>query len=157
MTLGLLVGRFGDFVREYHAPPAQMPPEAPFPDALSHLREHVGHHLIPLALIARSDREFLDSEREVIVSHCLGVAKTSGLVFSGHEREVLDGYVTDFYPSLAQLEPALHRLNHAGHDEVISLLKAARGVILADGVTSAEETKLLEELEKDLQALAAVK
>jgi|SRR5579871_1393174 len=154
--LGLLVGRFGDFVREYHVPPEQALPQAPFPDTLVHLREHVSHHLIPLVLIARSDPgPLIDEERAVIVTHCLELAKETGLVFSGTEHAVLDDYVADFHPTLAQLEPALHRLGRAGHDEVVSLFKAAQDVVLADGVTSLQEAALLAELEADLKKFAA--
>ena len=151
-----LVDRFGAFVREYHAPPDVRPPETPFPDTLSHLREHVSHHLIPLVLIARSDPgPLVDAERDVIVVHCLDLARSTGLAFSGDEHEILDEYVADFHPSLAQLEPALHRLSGCDHAEVVALIKAARAVILADGVTTPEETKLLAELEAELGKLGA--
>src|SRR5215467_2155375 len=124
MTLGLLVGRFGTFIRDTHTPMPARPSESPFPSHLNQLREKVGHHLIPLVLIARSDRAFLDSEREVIVMHCLAVASDSGLALDGSERKLLDVYVDGFHPTLLQLEPALHRLGRCRHAEVASLLEA---------------------------------
>ena len=153
MTLGLLVGRFGTFIRENHTPMPAAPPESPFPRHLNQLRERVAHHLIPLVLIARSDREFLDSEREVIVKHCLLVASNAGLALDGSERESLDDYVDGFHPTLMQLEPALHRLGRCEHAEVAILLDAAKAVIAADGTVRPEEARLLAELQQDLAAL----
>ena len=155
MTLGLLVGRFGTFVRENHTPAPAPPPESPFPQHLNQLREKVAHHLIPLVLIARSDREFLDSERDVIVKHCILVAANAGVALDGSETESLDDYLDGYYPTLMQLEPALHRLGHCEHAEVASLLDAAQAVIAADGKVTPEEARLLAELQEDLAALAS--
>jgi hypothetical protein len=155
MTLGLLVGRFGTFIRENHTPNPAPPPESPFPPHLNRLREKVAHHLIPLVLIARSDREFLDSERDVIVSHCLSVAGEAGLALDGSETELLDAYVASFHPSLMQLDPALQRLGRCPHGEVAGLLNAAQAVISADGRVTPEEARLLAELQEELAALAS--
>lgn len=155
MTLGLLVGRFGTFIRENHTPSPAPPPQSPFPPHLNQLREKVAHHLISLVLIARSDREFLDCERDVIVSHCLSVAGKAGLALDGSERELLDAYVDGFHPTLMQLEPALQRLGRCPHAEVASLLEAAQALISADGKVTPEEARLISELQEELAALAS--
>jgi hypothetical protein len=154
MTLGLLVGRFGSYIRENHTPPPAGVPEAPFPVHLKELRERAAHHLIPLVLLARSDREFLDSEREVIVEHCLRVARDGGIAIDGSKSTLLTAYIDSYRPTLMQLEPALHRLGRCRPAEVASLLEAAQAVIAADGLSRPEETRLLAELKEELAALA---
>jgi tellurite resistance protein len=155
MSLGLLVGRFGALVRENHIPPPRQMPEADFPEALNHLRDSIGYHLIPLVLLARADREFLDSEREVIVSHCLAIASEHGLQAAAPEEALLRQYIGELRPSLVQLDPALHRLAHSGTEEVAALLKAAQAVTEADGQVSPEETRLFADFLEELGALPA--
>jgi len=153
MTLGVLVIRFGTYVRENHTPHPSPPPEPPFPPQLIQLREKVAHHLIPLVLIGRSDREFLDSERDVIVRHCIAVASDSGLTLDKSEIDQFDSYVDDFHPALMQLEPVLHRLARCPHAEVEGLLEAAQALVAADGQVTPEEMRLLSELQEELAAL----
>jgi hypothetical protein len=154
MSLGILVGRFGDFVREHHEPPEVLKPESPFPPHLNELRDRVGLHLIPLVLIARSDRAFLPAERMVIVGHCLKIADDAGIALDGSEKDLLDAYVDDFYPTIVQLEPALHRLSRAEHAEIAALLEAAHELLLADADMNARKRQILVELRDDLSALA---
>ena len=156
MSLGLLVGRFGTFVRETHTPPAQLPPEPAFPDRLNHLREAVGHHLIPLVLIAKSDGEFEVRERDVIVGHCVAFAQSRGLEFDGAAKVEFVEYIDSYCPSLMQLDPALKRLEHGGHDELIALVAAVRAVMEADGVIRPEEMRFLNELNEELERFSAV-
>lgn len=158
MSLGVMVSRFGDFVRESHTVQAQgdtagLPAGEAFPDELLHLREAVSHHLIPLALLARSDRDFSPLERDVIVAHCAAIASRHGLEMGGAHAAVLSDYVSSFVPTLAQLEPALHRLAHAPHDEVVELVNAAKAVFDADGVHRPAEAKFFQTLCDDLNAL----
>jgi len=153
MTLGLLVGRFGNYVRENYVPPVQQPAKEDFPDALIHLREATGHHLIPLVLIARADGEFAQSERDVIVTHCVTFARSRGIEVDGNETLAFSDYIFDFHPTLMQLDPALHRLSRGEHAEVVALVGAARAVVEADGVTRPEETRLLAELADELGKL----
>lgn len=157
MSLGLLVGRFGSYVRETYVPPVQQPPEEDFPDSLNNLREATGHHLIPLVLIAHADGDFAPSERDVIVTHCVTLARSRGLDLNGHDTLAFSDYIQDYRPSLMQLELALHRLSRGTHDEIIALFEAARAVVEADGVTRPEETRLLVELTEDLARLKGAK
>lgn len=154
MSLGILVGRFGEFVREHHEPPEALKPEPPFPPHLNELRDRVGLHLIPLVLIARSDRAFLPAERTVIVTHCLKVADGAGIAMDGSEAALLDAYIDDFYPTIAQLEPALHRLSRADHAEIAALLETTHELLLADADMNASKREILAELRDDLSALA---
>jgi len=156
MTLGLLVGRFGTFVRETHVPPADAAPVAAFPDSLNHLRDAVGHHLIPLVLVARSDSDFDQRERDVIVTHCVIMARRRGLELDGPGTIEFVEYIDAYRPTLAQLDPALKRLEHGHHDELAALVAAVRAVIEADGATRPEEIRLLDELNEELGRLGAV-
>jgi len=155
MSLGLLVGRFGNFVRETHTAQADPLPVPPFPDGLNHLREAIGNHLIPLVLIARSDCDFDPRERDAIVTHCVTFAQSRGVEFDGSDTLEFVEYIESYRPSLMQLDPALMLLERGSHDEMAALLAAARAVIEADGVIRPEETKFLDELKEELARFAA--
>ena len=156
MSLGLLVGRFGSFVRETHIPQGDVAPEAPFPDGLNHLREAVGHHLIPLVLIARSDGEFEQRERDTIVTHCVTFARSRGLELDGSATVEFVEYVESYRPRLMQLDPALKRLEHGSREEMAALIAAARAVVEADGIIRPEETRFLDQLNEELGRLGIV-
>jgi hypothetical protein len=155
MSLGLLVGRFGSFVRETRASQEDSAPPPPFPDGLNHLRDAVGHHLIPLVLIARSDGDFEPRERDVIVTHCITFARNQGLELDGSGPIEFVQYVESYRPSLMQLDPALSRLERGDHDEMAVLVAAARAVIEADGVIRPEEARFLDQLSEEIGRLRA--
>jgi hypothetical protein len=155
MSLGLLVGRFGSFVRETRASQEDSAPPPPFPDGLNHLRDAVGHHLIPLVLIARSDGDFEPRERDVIVTHCITFARNQGLELDGSGTIEFVQYVESYRPSLMQLDPALSRLERGDHDEMAVLVAAARAVIEADGVIRPEEARFLDQLSEEIGRLRA--
>lgn len=150
MTIGLLVAHFGDLARRRNAPlesSAAAPPEE-FSPRLVRLRERLAHHLIPLALIARSDGEFAAVEREVIVSHCAAVA---GL--DADECALIEGYLRDSRPSLIQLDPALHRLEAEETHNLWALVDTVERVIVADGRVDPAEIRLLERMRDALATL----
>ena len=154
MTLGLLVGRFGNFVRECHVPSQQaIEPDIAFPASIAHLREAVGHHMIPLVLLARADGDFADSERAVIVKHCLSMAQLKGLEGADGDGPTLSKYLASYRPTLVQLDPALHRLERGTQEEIAALFKTAQTVVDADGERKPEEVRLLAELHDELHAL----
>jgi tellurite resistance protein len=154
MTLGLLVGRFGDFVREQYVPPqAVVLPDTPFPKELSRLRQACAHHLIPLALLSRADGDFAEAEQEAIIAHCVELVRASGTPATEAEVAALREYLAELEPSIAQLEPALKRVEHESAEAVASLLTAAQAVVDADGKRDPAETKLLAGLQSDLKAL----
>src|SRR6201996_6840367 len=77
MSLGLLVGRFGSFVREQHDEIASAP-TAEIQEPLAHERQMIAHHMIPLALLARSDGNSDVAEQAVMLDHALTVLKMKG-------------------------------------------------------------------------------
>ncbi|HEY4263672.1 MAG TPA: hypothetical protein VGM72_00010 [Micropepsaceae bacterium] len=156
MSLGLLVGRFASFVSEQPLPPEPAGIVEDFPSDLMRSRDAFGHHLVTLLLIARCDGECAVQEREVILDHCLDRAKLSGLELSLMEKTALSDYLHAFRPSRAQFGPALKRLHHDSHGDIVSLVAAAQRVVDADGVRRPREIKFLEDLSRDLACLDAI-
>jgi hypothetical protein len=157
MSLGLLVGRFGDLVREQI--PAQQVvfiPEEVFPAQLQRLRAEFGHHLIPLVLLSRIDGNCVEAEREAIVAHCLAMAEKSGIAVNEAERDALAAYIAEFRPTFAQLEPALKRIENESAENIAALIASAIAVVDADGERRAVELGLLAELEQELRAVTTV-
>lgn len=153
--LGILVETFGNFVREIYIPPEALEAQVGFPADLHDLREAVGHHLIPLLLLARTDRNFVPSEFDVIVSHCLTFAEQRGVACGGAQAAAFRDYVDTFRPSLMQLDPALERLGRCEHGEFVCLVEAARKLVAADGVSRPEEVAFLAKLQDELDKLPA--
>jgi len=147
MSLGLLVGSFGDLVRmRANAPEApELAPEANFPPDFAALRETLAHHLIPLALLARSDGDFADAERNVIIEHCAAIG---GL--DPAQRKMIDDYLRNTKPALTQLDPALRRLEKEDPRNIKSLIDAAERLIRADGRIDEAETRLLQRMRAEL-------
>jgi len=161
MSLGLLVGRFGTFIRETHSSlelerdsaAGGALSEGEFPDQLNHVRDAVAHHLIPLLLLARADNDFAPQERDVIVAHCITLAGRQGIKLVDTQVLVLTDYISVYRPSLMQLDPALHRLAHSSHDDVGDLLIVAKAVVEADGIIQAAEARFLANLSDELATL----
>jgi hypothetical protein len=150
MALGILVGRFGPFVRERHDPPTVMDSPTPaFSEDLQGLHRDYAHHIIPLLLLSRSDGDSAAAEQKVIVDHCLALARAAGHPASDKEAAALAKYVACFRPALMQLDPALHRLEHEPHERVAAFLAAVQAVIQADGVTKPEEARFLANLSQE--------
>lgn len=154
MSLHILVEQFGEFVRNAHEP-AEAKPEPAFPAELQDLRDAINHHLIPLLLLARSDRDFASEERDVIVSHCMAMAEHHGALKDASHTEALQNYAANFRPTLLQLAPALARLARGDHQEFAALVKAARHVVMSDGIARPEEERLLARLRTELDGLSA--
>jgi hypothetical protein len=154
MSLGLLVGRFGTFVRETHgAIVVSDEPALPFPDELNHLRHAIAHHLIPLTLLARCDGDFARQERNVIVAYCATVAGRKGIAMDEPHTSLLTQYVAGFRPSLMQLDRALALLAESSRAELLELVEAARAVVDADGIARDEEKRFLATLGEELRRL----
>lgn len=153
--LGILVETFGNFVREIHVPLESIEEQVGFPTDLHDVRDAVGHHLIPLLLLARTDRQFEPSEFDVIVTHCLAFAEQRGVPCIGARSAAFRDYVDTFRPSLMQLDPAIERLSKCEHDEFVALVEAAQRLVAADGVTRPEEVKFLTMLQDQLDKLSA--
>ncbi|MGN6516893.1 MAG: TerB family tellurite resistance protein [Rhizomicrobium sp.] len=135
--------RFGQFVRDHHAPrPAQ---ETAYPLSQAS-REIVAHHLILLALLARADGEESAIERKAILDHILAMLARNGRAAGDSDREKLDAYIAGFHPSLMQLDPALRRLEAENAETKIAFLEAARAVVMADGKLDPAEARRLDRL-----------
>jgi tellurite resistance protein len=154
MSLGILVGRFAAFVSE--RAPAGAPvvmPEENFSADLTHIRDALNHHIVPLLLLARADGESAMAEREAILRYCVARANAGGLTLTMAEKAALSDYLRDFRPSLMQLPAALKRVEHESKEDVAALLDAAKAVVDADGERRPREVQFLDELRRDLEAL----
>lgn len=156
MALGLLVGRFGTFIREQHDAPVSEPPRLPdpvVPEATHRVREICAHHAIPLVLLSRVDGDSALSEQKAIVSHCMGVMKRTGGPAGAEEQSALAEYIAGLRPTLIQLDPALKQVEHEGKDSAFRLIAAAIQVLEADGKRDPAEVKFLNALSQDLADL----
>jgi tellurite resistance protein len=153
MTLGLLVGRFGEFLYQQHdemPEPEQAPPSA---DDLERIRECCGHHLVMLTLLSRADGESAPSERDVIFDYCVARCRKKGLEAMESEAAALRNLLVDYKPARFQLDLAIRRLSHEPKEDIAALLDAAVAVVDADGVRRPSELQFLQELRLDLDAL----
>jgi tellurite resistance protein len=149
MTLGLLVGRFGEFVREQHDEIVSAP-AAPIEEPLAHERQMIAHHMIPLALLARSDGNSDVAEQAAMLDHAVAVLAIKGETVSDNDREALKIYIAEMKPSLVQLDSALKRLEQGSPQEITALLGAAKKVMMADGNLDPAEAHLLDEMQHEL-------
>ena len=163
MTVGILVQRFGAYIRDSYGSyelDAEVQAQADkaaeaFPAGLRDIRESIAHHLIPLVLLARCDNDYDHRERDVIVEHCVVVARQKGVELTDAHKAVFADYVSAFRPGLIQLDPALDRLARAPQQEIAGLLRAAHNVVLADGATRPEELRFFADLNRELEAALA--
>ena len=153
--LGLLVDTFGNFVREVYVPIEAIEAQVGFPEELRSLRDAIGHHLIPLLLLARTDRDFAQCEHDTIVTHCVTFARQRGVTCDAAQEAAFRDYVGSFRPSLMQLDPALARLAKCEHGEFAALVDAAHTLVAADGVSRPEEVQFLTRLRGELGKLSA--
>src|SRR5262245_53692482 len=73
---------------KHHDDPDNLPPEG-----LARVFDCFSHHLLALALVARSDASVVSEEREVILSHCRERARVAGLEMNEDEESALASYV----------------------------------------------------------------
>jgi hypothetical protein len=153
MTLASLVKRFGDFVRSFHRPASPSNQDKAFPEALSHMQARLEHHLVPLMLVANSDRNLSDVERATIMRHCREIAWREGMMLNPFDTILLTEYLDGSKPGIVQLDSALRRLVDCEPAELVALLQAVHRVILADDIVRAEELNALSEITERLEAL----
>ena len=108
--LGGLIEIFGDFVREIHMPIEAIEEQVGFPAELHDLRDAVGHHLIPLLLLARTDSDVTQCEFDIIVTHCMTFAHGRGVTCDERKAAAFRDYAARFRPALMPLAPAIWRL-----------------------------------------------
>ncbi len=156
MSFEAVISSFRAFVRSFYPRAKPEGPEVPFPFRLEAVRAAIEHHLVPLIIVARSDRELLTSERDVIVDHCrLILRQHRDRLLSAAEIAELEEYVERFSPNLSQLDAALHKFETEGRDEFANLLATADRVITADDIVREEERKQLAEIKKQFEQVAA--
>lgn len=147
-----LVERLTTFLRaQAHTEPP--PPIAAAPDDLAPVLDALGHHIVVLTLVARSDNNILDKEREVIFDYCVRRAEQIGRPLTAGGKQALTDYLSSFYPQLVLLENALERLKYDSKDSLEALLEAAHDVIGADHIYRVDEVAFLLSLRDDLAAL----
>jgi len=132
-------------------------PAAPIvatPEDLAHVLDALGHHIVALTLVARSDDNILDQERRVIFRYSVQRAAKLGHPLSDGEKQALEEYLEDFYPPLAMLEDALERLKFDSKADLEALLEAAHDVIGADHIYRIDEVSFLLSLRHDLASIA---
>jgi hypothetical protein len=147
MAMGLLVGSFGDLVHMRGSAAEASPPvqETNYPPEFTALRDRLGHHLVLLSLLARSDGEFADVERNVIIEHCASIA---GL--DAEQCSMIDEYLRQSRPALTQLDPALKRLETEDPSNIKALIDSAERLIRAGGKVDPAEQRLLERMRAEL-------
>ena len=155
MSIQSLLSRFGAFIRGLYTLPPQAGPEVPFPFRLRSQEITIGHHLVPLIMLARSDGELSEGERDVIVAHCQVLSTRRGQRLNPQELTDLETYIGHLAPDLAVLDPALRRLESGGHDELADLFSAAHRVILVDDIVKAGELNQLVDIMEQLDRLRA--
>jgi sulfur relay (sulfurtransferase) complex TusBCD TusD component (DsrE family) len=101
------------------------------------------------------DGHAAEAEQQVIVDHCVELAKRHGVAVNEADRAALAKYVERFRPSLTQLDPALRRLERDNLDDLADLFAAASAVICADGQVDPAELHLLDEIKEEASRLAA--
>lgn len=149
MTLGSIVSRFGAFIGEQPVAPEPTAGER-FPAELVRIRDTVGHHMVPLALLARSDGDNAPSEREVILRYCIRKLRRAHMELSLAEQASLSDFLRDFRPSRVNLRPALKRLEEESHEDIVALVEAAKAIVDADGERRPREVRFLSDLMSDL-------
>lgn len=154
MSLGLLVGRFGEFLRQQPATFFDASPsEVVFPRHLERLREMFGHHIVLLTLLSRSDGEAALQERRAILDHCLDEARKAGVPATAAEAAELGDYLRDLRPIMSQFDPAIRRLEEGTKEEALAVVAAAIAVVDADGARRPREIEFLADLKRELHAL----
>lgn len=153
--LGGLVEIFGGFVREVYVPMEAIDAQVGFPPELHDLRDAVGHHLIPLLLLARADRECAPCEFEIVVAHCTAFARQRGVACDERKAAAFRDYAASFRPSLMQLDPALAQFARCEPGEFAALLNAAQELVASDGASKPEEMRFLAQLRQRLATLPA--
>lgn len=154
MTVEKLVDEFGEFLRKRACAAGIEGPSMPFPERVERLRAAISHHLIPLLLLARADRIFDASERDVILDHCQALARKHGMPMDVADREALGEYMAVFRPTLMQLAPALAHVARDGREDFADLIATAQRVMDADGARCAGETIFLDRLKARLSEIS---
>jgi hypothetical protein len=69
------------------------------PEDLAHVLDNLGHHIVALTLVARSDDNILAQERRVIFRYSVRRAAQLGHPLSEGEKQALQEYLEGFLPA----------------------------------------------------------
>jgi tellurite resistance protein len=152
-TLAALVDELVIYLRDQHRLQETTHPHPPPPDGLERVFDTFSHHLVALALVARSDDKIAAEERGVILRHCRNRASLVGVEMTRGEEVALEEYLRHFLPTLKQLIPALDRLKHDTKADIAGLISAAHALVEADGTVRLQEVAYLASLHHALQSL----
>jgi hypothetical protein len=150
-SLANLVERLVAYLRQKPAPAPGTP--LPPPEDLDRVFDSFAHHLVALALTARSDGRIAASERDAIFRHCANRARAKGREMSTAEEIALADYLRRYRPAMDEVGPMLTVLKRDTKDEILDLIGVAHEVIRADGALRLEEVAYLTSLRHDLLAL----
>ena len=151
-TLAALVDDLVVYLRDQHKLQVATHPHPLPPEGLERVFDSFGHHLVALALVARSDDKVAGEEREVILGHCKSRALLAGLEMTPQEEHLLEDYLRHFLPMLKQLIPALDQLKHDTKAEIADLISAAHTLVEADGAVRLQEVTYLASLQDSLRS-----
>ena len=111
------------------------------------------HHLVALALLARSDDKVAAQEREVFLRHCKIRVLPAGFEMTPAEDDALKDYLRHFLPMLKQLISALDQLKYDTKADIAGLICAAHALVEADGAVCMQEVAYLASLQHALVSL----
>jgi len=152
-TLAALVDDLVTYLRGQHTLQETTHPHPLPPEGLERVFDAFGHHLVALAVVARSDDKVASEERDVILHHCKSRALSVKLELTPGEEQMLEDYLRHFLPTLKQLIPTLGQLKHDTKAEIAGLIAAAHALVEADVAVRLQEAAYLASLQDALHAL----
>ena len=153
MSFGSVINLFRDLALGAYPSSRLDGPEVPFPFQLDSIQPAVGHHLVPLVMLARSDHQLLPAERDVVVDHCRALLRHQDRLLSASEITALEAFVEHFSPNASQLDTALRKFETEKLVEFPFLIGAADRVILADDIVRDEERAQLAAIKDQFEKL----
>jgi len=150
---GSLVDELVVYLRDQHKLQETTHPHPTAPEGFEWVFDSFSHHLVALALLARSDDKVAVQEREVILRHCKIRALAAGLEMTPDEDDALEHYLRHFLPTLKQLIPALDQLKYDAKADIAGLISAAHALVEADGTVRLQEVAYLASLQDALLSL----
>ncbi len=155
MSFESIINSFRALVRGAYPASKLDGPEVPFPFQLESIQPAVGHHLVPLVMMARADHELLKDERDAIVEHCRQLLRHQDRLLSASEITALEGFVEHFTPNATQLDAALRKFQSEKLAEFPYLIGACERVVTADDVVRDEEKVQLAAIKQQFEQLRA--
>lgn len=125
----------GEVLEAPYAYFAALSAKSPTAEALE--RSAPGIHI--LTSLAICDGHFSNDEMQAVLRYIDGYASTPEIDWS-----IVEAFVTAAWPDLRTFDAAVRRLRFQGYEGMRQILKAAKSVVVADGVLHHEEAELME-------------